>query len=168
MTRQLFDARAAVERNRAALENAKAYLESVLANMSAGVMVLDDEFRLVTSNQSVERILQQDVAPHIGQPLAAIEGLQGFSEVVTARLFRTERAIGRRQRARRRPALAAADRDPAPRRRRDDHDITLLARGSRLPVERGHRLHRGVRRYFGRDLGAALDRLGRSGAAPGA
>ena len=41
MTRQLFDARAAVERNRTELENAKAYLESVLANMSAGVMVLD-------------------------------------------------------------------------------------------------------------------------------
>ncbi len=41
MTRQLYDARAAVEQNRAELENAKAYLESVLANMSAGVMVLD-------------------------------------------------------------------------------------------------------------------------------
>jgi nitrogen fixation/metabolism regulation signal transduction histidine kinase len=36
MTRQLFDARTAVERNRAALQNAKAHLESVLANMSAG------------------------------------------------------------------------------------------------------------------------------------
>ncbi len=84
MTRQLAEARAAVEKNRLALENAKAYLESVLANMSAGVMVLDGEFRLVTSNQSVERILQQDVASHIGQPLAAIGGLHGFSEVVTS------------------------------------------------------------------------------------
>src|SRR5260363_74385 len=45
MTRQLSDARAAVERNRNALEQAKAYLESVLANLSAGVFVFDRQFR---------------------------------------------------------------------------------------------------------------------------
>ena len=47
MTHQLFDARMTVERNRAELENAKVYLESVLGNMSAGVMVLDQNGLLV-------------------------------------------------------------------------------------------------------------------------
>ncbi len=133
MTRQLSDARAAVEKNRMALENAKAYLESVLANMSAGVMVLDDEFRLVTSNQSVERILQRDVAAHIGAPLAAITGLGEFSRVVTT-AFSEQSAQS-----------AAANIDAGHRHwqkqieigRAEGADIALLARGTRLPVEHG-------------------------------
>ncbi|MEN3290952.1 MAG: hypothetical protein V7642_205, partial [Burkholderiales bacterium] len=83
MTRQLADARAAVEKNRTALENAKAYLESVLANMSAGVMVLDGQFRLVTCNESVERILLRDFDQHIGKPLSSIEGLQPLANAMT-------------------------------------------------------------------------------------
>ena len=82
MTRQLSDARAAVEINRTELENAKAYLESVLANMSAGVMVLDDEFRLVTCNESVERILQHPVEPYLNQPISSISGLGPFAEAI--------------------------------------------------------------------------------------
>jgi nitrogen fixation/metabolism regulation signal transduction histidine kinase len=38
MTRQLDEARALAERNRAEVEAARAYLESVLANLSAGVL----------------------------------------------------------------------------------------------------------------------------------
>ena len=83
MTRQLFDARNTVERNSAALEHAKAYLESVLANMSAGVMVLDTEFRLVSCNASVERILQRQLDDGLGQPLSQIDGLTAFSAAVT-------------------------------------------------------------------------------------
>ena len=40
MTRQLNDARSETERNRAELESARGYLESILANLSAGVLVL--------------------------------------------------------------------------------------------------------------------------------
>ncbi|WP_211442840.1 sensor histidine kinase [Collimonas humicola] len=138
MTRQLFDARAAVEKNRSELENAKAYLESVLANMSAGVMVLDGDFRLVTSNQSVARILQYDFSPHIGQPLNIIDGLAHFAEVIT-NAFSEQNAqfatgkIG--------PELLHWQQQiEIPRRvdsgaDNDSDDITLLARGSRLPVE---------------------------------
>lgn len=138
MTRQLFDARAAVEKNRSELENAKAYLESVLANMSAGVMVLDGDFRLVTSNQSVARILQYDFSPHIGQPLNIIDGLAHFAEIIT-NAFSEQNAqfatgkIG--------PELLHWQQQiEIPRRvdssdSNDSDDITLLARGSRLPVE---------------------------------
>ncbi|MDB5756959.1 MAG: hypothetical protein JWM30_248, partial [Burkholderia sp.] len=134
MTRQLYDARAAVEQNRSELENAKAYLESVLANMSAGVMVLDGQFRLMSCNESVDRILQHDFEPHLGQPLSDIAGLETFAEVIT-RAF-TEQS-----------AKSAGDNGSGfhwqqqieiPRRIGDtegDSDITLLARGSRLPVD---------------------------------
>ncbi|WP_293778770.1 ATP-binding protein [uncultured Oxalicibacterium sp.] len=137
MTRQLFDARASVERNRAELESAKAYLESVLANMSAGVMVLDRHFHLVTCNESVERILQHDFSQYIGKPLQEIPGLEHFAQVIT-QSFSTLSA---------RTAAGNVDANlhwqhqvDIPRRsggsNEADNDIVLLARGSRLPAIR--------------------------------
>ena len=76
MTKQLFEARQTVERNRTELENAKAYLESVLGNMSAGVMVLDQNWCLVTCNHSVGRILRRQFDNEIGRPLASISGIK--------------------------------------------------------------------------------------------
>ncbi len=137
MTRQLFDARSSVEKNRTELENAKGYLESVLANMSAGVMVLDRNFKLVTCNESVERILEHDFAQHIGKPLNEIEGLSAFAQVIT-QSFSTQSAQS---------AAGGAGAEnlhwqhqiDVPRRMggpEAENDISLLARGSRLPAAR--------------------------------
>ncbi len=136
MTRQLSDARSAVERNRIALQNAKAHLESVLANMSAGVMVLDGEFRLVTCNDSVERILQKAGVTLIGRPLAEVDGMHEFAAAVIAAFSAqsAQSAAGRNiqrlhwQRQIEIPRLAG---NP------DDNDLILLTRGSRLPLEGG-------------------------------
>ena len=138
MTGQLFEARSAVERNRAALESAKAHLESVLANMSAGVIVLDADGVVVNSNDAVHRILQVDVAALAGQPLDAIQGLESFAGAVT-RAFSAQSAAQSAQSASgRRSQLRAhwQQQIEIPRRsgNDDDHDITVLARGSRLPV----------------------------------
>lgn len=135
MTRQLAEARAAVEKNRTELENAKAYLESVLGNMSAGVMVLDRDFKLLTCNDSVSRILQQNVDRHIGQPLASIDGLAPFANAVT-RAFSEQNAQSAggdtiiEQHWQKQIEIPRADGDL-------DHSIALLARGSRLPVDTG-------------------------------
>lgn len=137
MTRQLFDARASVEKNRNELENAKGYLESVLANMSAGVMVLDRNFKLVTCNESVERILEHDFGQHIGKPIKEIDGLSAFAEVIT-RSFSEQSAQS---------AAGGAGAEnlhwqhqiDVPRRMggpEAENDISLLARGSRLPAAR--------------------------------
>ena len=138
MTMQLSEAREAVERNRKALEDAKAYLESVLANMSAGVMVLDDQLRLVTFNASAEQILHYGLTAWLKHPFASIEGLKDFSEPII-RAFSEQNAQS-----------AMSHTDP-----RDQHwqqqiglpgrsvelhtlaEITLLARGARLPVGSG-------------------------------
>jgi nitrogen fixation/metabolism regulation signal transduction histidine kinase len=138
MTRQLYDARAAVEKNRSELETAKAYLESVLANMSAGVMVLDGQFRLVTCNESVERILQHDFEQYSGKPLAAIDGLTVFAQAVT-RAF-TEQSAQTAAGETGSDGLHWQKQIEIPRKLGDkdkENDITLLARGSRLPVESG-------------------------------
>jgi nitrogen fixation/metabolism regulation signal transduction histidine kinase len=57
MTMQLADARADAQRNQAQVASAKAYLESVLGNLSAGVMSFDAELRLRSVNPSAEQIL---------------------------------------------------------------------------------------------------------------
>lgn len=135
MTRQLSDARVSVERNRAALENAKAYLESVLANMSAGVMVLDGQFKLVSCNESVERILQHDFDSYIGKPLSVIPGLEPFAEAVIAAFSEQSAQSGDDG-----SAVHWQKQLGVPRRSGDSepgNEITLLARGSFLPVAGG-------------------------------
>ncbi len=52
MTTQLTEARAAALRNQEQLEAAKAYLESILAKLSAGVLSFDSERRLRSANPS--------------------------------------------------------------------------------------------------------------------
>lgn len=70
MTQQLAEARAQAERHQAALAHAKAYLESVLANLSAGVLAFDEELNLRAANRSAGDLLGIDFAPLIGAPPA--------------------------------------------------------------------------------------------------
>ena len=57
MTGQLEEARRGVESNRLAQEAAKARLENILANLSAGVLVFDHEQKLSISNHGAQAIL---------------------------------------------------------------------------------------------------------------
>ena len=62
MTRQLQDARAQADRNRAEVEAARVYLESVLGNLSAGVLAFADNGRLRAANRGAMQILSDDLA----------------------------------------------------------------------------------------------------------
>jgi nitrogen fixation/metabolism regulation signal transduction histidine kinase len=137
MTRQLLEARDTVERNRIQLEEAKAYLESVLANMSAGVMVLDDNFRLITSNDSVKRILQLDFAPYMGQPLVNIDGLAAFALTITTAFSEQSAQLAANAIPLERLHWQQQIELPGLNSHTADEKITVLARGSRLPVETG-------------------------------
>lgn len=57
MTLQLADARAQAERNQAEVVASKAYLEGLLANLSAGVLAFDERLRLRSANPSASAIL---------------------------------------------------------------------------------------------------------------
>ncbi len=67
MTSQLNDARHENERHRAELESARGYLESILANLSAGVLVFDRHFVLRTVNEGTLTILADDFTGLIGE-----------------------------------------------------------------------------------------------------
>jgi nitrogen fixation/metabolism regulation signal transduction histidine kinase len=69
MTAQLADAREKAEESRRAIETTSAYLESILGNLSAGVLAFDDAYRLRTANASAAVILQQPLADLQGLPL---------------------------------------------------------------------------------------------------
>ncbi|EXI88253.1 MAG: Sensor protein kinase WalK [Candidatus Accumulibacter sp. BA-94] len=68
MTSQLDEVRRDNERHRSELEAARAYLESILANLSAGVLVFDRCLVLRTVNQGALSILADDFNGLLGQP----------------------------------------------------------------------------------------------------
>ncbi|AYX08428.1 sensor histidine kinase EsaS [Burkholderia pseudomallei] len=94
MTRQLSEARLAVEKNRVALEHSKTYLESILANLTAGVFVLDRQFRLTTANRGAERIFRQPFNSLIGTTLDQIGVVAEFGAMVR-KAFADREAAGR-------------------------------------------------------------------------
>ena len=83
MTLQLDEARGVVETNRVALESARARLESILVNLSAGVLVLDAELRLDISNHGATAILGGELGAATGRPLENWgPPLDGFARAV--------------------------------------------------------------------------------------
>ncbi|HQZ02555.1 MAG TPA: ATP-binding protein [Thauera sp.] len=62
MTRQLEEARAAAQRSGAAVESARAYLESVLANLSTGVLAFSAEGKLRAANHGAMQVLGDELA----------------------------------------------------------------------------------------------------------
>ena len=57
MTRQIADATEVMERNQQQLENAKTYLESILSNLTSGVLTFDERLYVKTMNTAASEIL---------------------------------------------------------------------------------------------------------------
>lgn len=87
MTTQLADAKTTSERQQLQVKNAKAYLESVLAHLSSGVLVVDEQFRLRTVNGSAMHILDAPLPEMQGVALSGIAEqyslLRPFCDAVT-------------------------------------------------------------------------------------
>ena len=82
MTQQLADARQAVQGSMEQVNAARANLQTILDNLTAGVMVLDAQGVVQSSNPGATRILRVPLAVFEGRRLADIEGLQTFGENV--------------------------------------------------------------------------------------
>lgn len=123
MTAQLAEAKQKGEESHRAVETTRAYLESILANLSAGVLAFDNAFRLRTANPSAAVILQQPLTDLIDVPLAdwgrRLPALDAFANLI-AEGFRT----GRDGQWQRQAQLAVSN-----------HTRVLLMRGSGLPGE---------------------------------
>ncbi len=78
MTRQLDDATKATERNRARVEAARGYLETILAHLSSGVLAMNEKGELRTYNLIASNMLGLNLAPFEGQHFSGIGKSQAF------------------------------------------------------------------------------------------
>ncbi len=82
MTQQLSDARSAVQQSMSQVDAARANLQTILDNLTAGVIVLDDGGRIQSSNPGATRILRVPLATYHGQPLSQVPSLEVFAKEV--------------------------------------------------------------------------------------
>jgi nitrogen fixation/metabolism regulation signal transduction histidine kinase len=82
MTQQLSDARTNVQRSLVQLDTARGNLQTILDNLTAGVMVLDAQGVIQSANPGATRILRVPVAAHQGLPLLSLSGLERFAQGV--------------------------------------------------------------------------------------
>lgn len=120
MTRQIADATDAMERNQQQLENAKSYLESILSNLTAGVLTFDERLYVKTMNDAASAILAVPADAFHGLKLPDwpqhVQAVASFAEIA----LRHFAAAGTRQW------------EEQMEYRRPDGQRTLLLRGTRL------------------------------------
>ncbi|MBP6187723.1 MAG: HAMP domain-containing protein [Azonexus sp.] len=122
MTRQLDDARRETERHRAELESARGYLESILANLSTGVLVFDRHFVLRTVNEGALNILNDDFMGLVGSAADDWPRQQAVGTFIREHFSGTDEAEWQAQLEIERP---------------NGMPQVLLLRGSRLPEASG-------------------------------
>lgn len=82
MTRQLAEAHAAVGQSIAEVDAARANLQTILDNLTSGVIVLDDAGHVLSSNPGATRILRVPMAVYQGRLLGEVPGLAEFAQIV--------------------------------------------------------------------------------------
>lgn len=82
MTQQLADARMVVGQSLRQVDAARSNLQTILDNLTAGVVVLDAQGRIQSSNPGATRILRSPLAALEGRPLQDIAGLEAFGSKV--------------------------------------------------------------------------------------
>ena len=96
MTQQLSDARETVQTSMGQLDAARANVQTILDNLTAGVVVLNDDGSLRQSNPGASRILQRPLEQYQGHLLSDIAGLESFGAEVERQFleFRARRGEG--------------------------------------------------------------------------
>ena len=133
MTRQLADARAAVEKSMDEVSAARADLQTILDNLTAGVIVLDAQGRILSINPGATRILRAPLAAYQNQRLADVPGLETFGQAVQQRFddYLNERLQQGLDHWQQSFELAAGGYSGSP----QPNVVTLVARGAEMPGE---------------------------------
>lgn len=82
MTQQLLDARTAVDKSMAEVKAARTNLQTILDNLTSGVLVLDDRWHVLSINPGATRILRMPMAIYIGRKLEEVPGLAVMAQLV--------------------------------------------------------------------------------------
>jgi nitrogen fixation/metabolism regulation signal transduction histidine kinase len=133
MTRQLLDARQAVQTSMEQTNAARANLQTILDNLTAGVLVLEPDGTVTSSNPGATRILKLPLAAYEGKRLADIDGLKSFGEGVQQQfeafmVHGSERNLDHWQQS-----FELGNTSLDANGRPSNTTITLIARGAELP-----------------------------------
>jgi nitrogen fixation/metabolism regulation signal transduction histidine kinase len=127
MTQQVADARTQVERGMRQLESARTRLQTILDNLTAGVIVLDRAGRVDAANPGAARILRRAQDDFAGRALAEVAPHAGFAAAVMERFEAMAASADAAERERWQDSFTLDD--PA------GGGATLLVRGALLPGE---------------------------------
>jgi nitrogen fixation/metabolism regulation signal transduction histidine kinase len=126
MTEQLADAREMVQRSVAQVEGARTTLQTILDNLTAGVIVCDRDGHNDTVNPGATRILRLPLSAYRARRLDEVPGLGAFAAAVQQRFELHDSSPEARERDQWQDSFelqTASDRDT----------LTLLVRGARMP-----------------------------------
>jgi nitrogen fixation/metabolism regulation signal transduction histidine kinase len=135
MTQQLSDARLALEHSMDEVNAARENLQTILDNLTAGVLVLDEHGVIQSANPGATRILKAPMAAYEGRKLAEVEGLEEFSNNVQRQFdaFLSERGEHGLDHWQQSFELGSSHPAGAVAGMHEDGLITLVARGAELP-----------------------------------
>lgn len=131
MTGQLGSAREQAEASLRQLESARTRLQTILDNLTAGVIVFDRDKHIDTVNPGSTRILRAPLSAYVGRGLGEVPTLEAFAQAVWQRFDTHETSPEDGERDHWQDAFEL-------RVGADDDVLTLLVRGADLP--RGARL----------------------------
>jgi nitrogen fixation/metabolism regulation signal transduction histidine kinase len=126
MTEQLSEARSLVQRSVAQVDSARANLQTILDNLTAGVIVFDRQGRIDTVNPGATRIVRLPLSAYRGRRLEEVSGLEGFAAAVWHRFEAHADSLEAGERGQWQESFelhSGPDRDP----------LTLLVRGAAMP-----------------------------------
>jgi len=129
MTQQLADARAQVQRGVAQLEGARTRLQTILDNLTAGVILFDRDGRIDSINPGATRILRRPLSAWQGRRLDELPELKDFAHALANRFVSLSSSpeVGERDQWQDTFDLATASDGRG--------TLTLLVRGAMLPAQ---------------------------------
>ena len=132
MTAQLADARQSVESSMAQVDASRANLQTILDNLTAGVIVLSHQGELLSANPGATRILKVPLAAHTGQVLGTIPGLEVFGNAVQSQ-FAEFMVVKQEHEPDHWQQTFELGANNAPMHTPYDRSLTVVARGAELP-----------------------------------
>lgn len=142
MTQQLLDAQTNSELVRAQIEDERGKLQTILDNLSSGVMVIDEDGLILSANPAVAKILFLQDHKIEGENIKNLTGFDEFTHGVLEQFKIHAGEFVQHQRSYwQHPFRLSIQQDEANYSLAKKHEIHLIARGAVLPISSGNAPH---------------------------
>jgi len=133
MTEQLSEARQTVQHSMARVDAARANLQTILDNLTAGVIVLGEQGEIRSSNPGAARILGVPLSTYEGQRLEDVDGLRDFGRDVQQQFTEFVAHRGDREADHWQQSFQLGGGNSTSMTNPFERALTLVARGAKLP-----------------------------------